>query len=110
MVKKGVRPHLEDFTDLMEYVIKLIGVDHVGFGLDLTPHWDWDPDDYYRWIKLYPGLAPENIDDRNVEGVHHLSQIENIARGLVARGYSDDDILKVLGGNFLNLFRRVWKS
>ena len=109
-MKKGVRPTLEDFLDLMEYVIKLIGVDHVGFGLDLSPHWDWDPDDYYRWIKQYPGLAPENIEERIVDGLDHISKIKNLARGLVARGYSDNDILKVLGGNFLDLFRRVWKA
>lgn len=110
MVKEGVRPDIEDFLDHMEYVIKLIGIDHVGFGLDLTPHWDWDPDDYHRWVKKYPGLAPANIEDRVVKDLHHVSKIKNIARGLVARGYPDDEILKVLGGNFLDLFRRVWKS
>ncbi len=110
MVKEGVRPNVEDFLDHMEYVIKLIGVEHVGFGLDLTPHWDWDPDDYYNWIKKYPGLAPTNIEERTVDGLDHVSKIKNVARGLVARGYSDDDILKILGGNFLDLFRRVWKG
>ena len=109
-LKKGVRPNLEDFLDLMEYVIKLIGVDHVGFGLDLSPHWDWEPEGYYRWAEQYPDLAALNVEERVVEDLHHVSKVENIARGLVARGYSDDDILKILGGNFLNLFRRVWKS
>jgi membrane dipeptidase len=110
MVNKGVRPNLEDFLDLMEYVIELIGIDHVGFGLDLTPHWDWDPDDYNKWAKQYPELAPQNIEERNVDGLHHVSQINNISRGLVARGYSDEDILKILGGNFIELFRKVWKA
>jgi len=110
MVKEGVRPDIEDFLDQMEYVIKLIGVDHVGFGLDLTPHWDWDPDDYYNWVKKYPRLAPANIEERTVDGLDHVSKIKNVARGLVARGYSDDDTLKILGGNFLDLFRRVWKG
>ena len=109
-LKKGGRPTLEDFLDLMEYVIKLIGVDHVGFGLDLSPHWDWEPEGYYRWAEQYPDLAALNVEERVVEDLHHVSKVENIARGLVARGYSDDDILKILGGNFLNLFRRVWKS
>jgi membrane dipeptidase len=94
----------------MEYVIKVIGIDHVGFGLDLSPHWDWEPEGYYSWVKQYPDLAPENIEDRMVEGVHHVSKVNNVARGLVARDYSDDDILKILGGNFLSLFRKVWKS
>jgi len=109
-MKKGVRPNLGDFLDLMEYVIKLIGVDHVGFGRDLSPQWDREPEGYYRWAEQYPDLAALNVEERVVEGLHHVSKVKNIARGLVARGYSDDDILKVLGGNFLNLFRRVWKS
>ena len=109
-LKKGVRPTLEDFLDLMEYVIKLIGVDHVGFGLDLSPHWDWEPEGYYLWAEQYPDLAALNVEERVVEDLHHVSKVENIARGLVARGYSDGDILKILGGNFLNLFRRVWKN
>jgi len=111
MVEEGVRPHLEDFLDMMEYVINLIGIDHVGFGLDLTPHWDWAPDDYYNeFRRLYPNLSVDRVEDRTVEGLHHVSEIHNISRGLVARGYSDDDISKVLGGNFINLFDKVWSN
>jgi len=110
MVKKGIRPDVEDFLDLMEYVIRLIGIDHVGIGLDLTPAWDWEPEGYHHWVKKYPGFAFANIDDRTVKDIHHVSRVKNVARGLVARGYSDDDILRVLGGNFLNLFRKVWNG
>lgn len=108
MVKKGVRPTLEDFMDLIDYVVKLVGVNHVAFGLDLTPNWDYDRADFEKWASMYPSLAPSKFEERLVEGLDHISKVKNIARGLVARDYSDGDILKILGGNSLKLYRKVW--
>ena len=108
-VKKGVRPTLEDFLDLVDYVVKLVGIDHVAFGLDLTPNWEYDRADYEEWIKRYPTLAPLKFEERLASGLEHVSNVKDISRGLVARGYSDEGILKILGGNLLELYRKVWK-
>lgn len=110
MVKKGARPTLEDFMDLIDYVVKLVGVDHVGFGLDQSPDWNFDRTEYDKWANLYPTLAPAKFEDRLVEGLENIYDVKNISRGLVARGYSDKDILKILGGNFFQLFQKVWVS
>jgi membrane dipeptidase len=110
MVKKGVRPTLEDFMDLIDYVVKLVGVNHVGFGLDLTPDWVYSRADSEKLARLYPSVAPIKFEERHVKGLEYVSDVENISRGLVARGYSDEDILKILGGNFLELFRKVWSA
>jgi len=107
-VKKGVRPTLEDFLDLVDYVVKLVGIDHVAFGLDLTPNWEYDRTDYEEWTKRYPTLAPLKFEERLVDGLENVSKVKDISKGLVARGYSDEDILKILGGNLLELFRKVW--
>ena len=45
-VKKGVRPTLENFMDMIDYDVKLVGIDHVAFGLDLTPNWEHDREDF----------------------------------------------------------------
>ncbi|MGA2785644.1 MAG: membrane dipeptidase [Candidatus Bathyarchaeia archaeon] len=37
-----------------------------------------------------------------------VSEIPIITEALVARGYSDQDVQKILGGNFLRVFERVW--
>lgn len=108
MVKKGVRPNMENFMDMIDYMVKLVGIDHVAFGMDLNPNWDYDRADYEKWASLYPTLAPASFEQRLVEGLDSIENVKNIARGMVARGYSDDDIMKVLGGNSLALFRKIW--
>ncbi|MEE9554125.1 MAG: dipeptidase [candidate division Zixibacteria bacterium] len=69
--------------DHIDYIVKLVGPDYVALGSDF--------DGVHR--------IPEGIDD--------CSLMPNITRGLVVRGYSDDDIKKILGENFMRVFRQV---
>jgi membrane dipeptidase len=41
-------------------------------------------------------------------GYGWLENMPNLTKGLVARGYSDQEIEGILGKNFLKLFRKVW--
>ena len=41
-------------------------------------------------------------------GLEDISKLPAITECLVQRGYSDEDILKILGGNFLRVFEQVW--
>ena len=41
-------------------------------------------------------------------GYGWLEHAPNLTKALVARGYSDEEVEKILGLNFLNLFRKVW--
>jgi membrane dipeptidase len=34
----------------------------------------------------------------------------NLTKGLVARGYSDKEVMGIIGGNWYNLFKRVWRG
>lgn len=68
----------------IEYVIELVGPDHVGLGSDLY------------------GL------DAAPTGIEEISRVPAITEELVRRGHSDDTITKFLGGNYLRVFERVW--
>jgi membrane dipeptidase len=70
-------------VDHIDHIVKLVGPDHGGIGSD------------------YDGVhhIPEGLDD--------CSMLPNITRELAARGYSADDIRKILGGNFMRVFRQV---
>ena len=75
-------PTIEDVLDHIDHAVKIAGVDHVGLGADMYPR------------------TPSPV---GIRGVHDYG---NITRGLKKRGYTDVDVRKILGGNFL----RVWKE
>ena len=83
----------------MDHIAGLVGIDYVGLGAD---YFDLTPD-FVRGHGV-PGSGflgiPEELDS--------YDKLVNVTRGLCARGYSDEDIRKVLGGNLLRLFRTVW--
>jgi len=75
------RPPLAALLDHLDYFVKLVGVDYVGFGSD------------------FDGItsAPHGLDD--------VTSFPLITKELLARGYSKKDIAKILGGNFIRVFR-----
>jgi membrane dipeptidase len=83
-LKKLGRIPLGKLLDHFEHAVKVAGVDHVGLGSDF-----------------------DGVDDMLPEGIEDISKIPNLARGLMERGFSDDDILKILGGNTLRVMRQV---
>ncbi|MBI4551140.1 MAG: membrane dipeptidase [Candidatus Latescibacteria bacterium] len=82
---------LDDLIDHIDHIRSLVGIDTVALGGDyfLTA-----PDDTWAWVKE----------------VEHISLMPNLTRGLVKRGYTDEEIEKVLSGNLLRLFRQVWRE
>lgn len=106
---------LEDYLNHIDYIVKLVGVKHVGLGLDFRDYL-FSKEEVERFKRLYPELVPKGLK----EGVHgskswnpwfdSMLKTPVITEGLVSRGYSDSDIVKILGGNFLGLFERVWKD
>lgn len=107
---------LEAFMEHFEYIAKLVGIDHVGFG----------PDSLYGDHVGLHGVYASNLSieesrggsgraDQDFTPVEYVKGLENptegsqnIVRWLVKRGYSDEDIEKVMGGNALRLLERVW--
>jgi membrane dipeptidase len=74
---------LSMLVDHIDHIAKVAGVDHVGLGSDFDG---------------VPNLP---------EGVRDVSDLPNITYELLRRGYSDRDVLKILGGNFMRAFEQV---
>ncbi len=72
---------LTDFVNHIDYIVKLIGVEHVGIGTDFD-------------------------GGGGVTGFNDASEALNVTVELVRRGYSEEDISKIWGGNLL----RVWRE
>jgi membrane dipeptidase len=93
--------HLLNNVDKM---VDLVGAKHVGIGLDLNENY---PNEIYR--KVWAGtIFSFDFGDTFPRGLESMSKLPTITKGLVERGYSDEEILNILGQNFLRLFRRVF--
>lgn len=80
----------EDLLDHVDYIVKIAGVKHIGLGLDLCDR-----------LEDYLTLG-RNLETYDVLDGHQ--KLHEITVGLIKRGYSDDDILLILGGNFMRIF------
>jgi len=106
-IKKNHAPTIVEYLDIIDYVASLVGVDHVGIGLDLTP--TWTEEDYEKARKAYPEIyADYEFGEAAIKGIDEISKLIDVTRGLLSRGYEDDEIKKILGGNFVKLFGEVW--
>ncbi len=106
------RPTLGDFIDAVSYVADLVGVDHVGIGTDMS-HGTYPDGERMRGKKLggrFNELVEPNPRSRlrAVDGFDTWGQIPDVARAFEARGFSNEEVAKILGGNWLRLFRTVW--
>ena len=79
------RPPLSDLIDHIDHMVKVAGVDHVGLGSDF---------DGFE-------CSPQGLDS--------VADLPKITEALYARGYSAQDIHKILGGNLLRVFGQVEK-
>ena len=120
---------VESYMEHIEYCIDLVGIDHVGCGPDtnygdhvglyltnLEQHGKLGLGHYPR-----PGKGGESKYlgiDMNVEQLKKLRYVrgmenpteclQNVCRWMIKHGYSDAEITKVIGGNGLNLLKKVW--
>jgi membrane dipeptidase len=78
------RPPLKSLIDHIDHIAKIAGVDHVGLGSDFDG---------------VSGATPQGIDS--------AADLPKITQALLDRGYSTEDIHKILGGNLMRVFREV---
>ncbi len=107
---------VHDVLDHIDHVVAVAGIDHVGFGSDMN---DKALDDgitppYAAYRNFRPefsdvyGRGPIEEYEPFPRGLHRHTELPNLTGGLVARGYSEPAIRKILGENFLRVFEANW--
>ena len=74
---------VEDAAECIDHIAKVAGIEHVGLGSDF----DGIPS------------VPSGLED--------VSKMPNLTAALLKRGYSEKEIQKIMGGNFLRVIREV---
>ena len=110
-LRDGFDSTVDSYLDAIDDLVARVGVDHVGIGTDYTQD---QPAAFFDWLFAQQGTKYRErpvaypyplIHPRGMERPDTLS---NLAGGLLGRGYSSADAAKILGGNWLRLFREVW--
>ncbi|MBJ2287032.1 pyoverdine-tailoring dipeptidase-like protein PvdM [Pseudomonas sp. MF6755] len=76
---------LKDLGDAIDYTVRKIGIDHVGIASDFN-------------------------DGGGLKGWENVGEVRNVTAELIQRGYSEADIAKLWGGNFLRVWDQVQKA
>jgi len=101
-ITESTRATLDQFLDHIDHFVRLVGPAHVGLGPDCMEQW---PAEVYR--TLWAGTEMDALRFDYPSEFDSLAKCLNVTRGLVARGYDDESILGILGGNALRVFERV---
>ena len=92
---------IECVLDHYDYMVNLVGVDHVGVGTDTVIG------DHMMFQHYMLGRDLSEMPAPYLNGLESPADGTNIIRGLIRRGHTDEHIKKIVGGNALAFFRRV---
>jgi len=95
----GAKPNVLQVVDAVEDLVRLGGIEVAGLGVDFFPTEG-------AWGEFQRAQGTQDIS----WAVPDLSYIPEVTRALVARGFSDEQILAVLGGNFLRVCREALQT
>ena len=90
----------------IDYAAGVMGVEHVGLGLDYC----FDQAEVDEYVASLPEVFPPEKGYSAGLEFAAPEKVPEIAAGLLDRGYGQDDVSKILGGNFLRVARDVWAS
>ena len=93
---------MDRYIDHIEYIANLIGIDGVGIGFDFFEFI------YREWPESrQKELAAKFTKPHFIPDLRNHAHARNLSRRLIERGFSDDQIEKILRGNWLRIFNEV---
>ena len=96
--------HSERVVEHIEYVMNLVGFEHVGIGLDYVV----DKQELMEYLENNPDIFPPD-KMKDVLSFVEPEQLPEITDILASRSHSEEVIRAILGGNFLRVAKAVWK-
>lgn len=99
-------------AEMIDYYVKLIGVDHVGIATDDM----FTTEPTMNFVNLNPNLYADGgyMTDAFAKGATGCGELSKILPAITdvlwKRGYTDEDLAKVYGGNKMRVYQQVWES
>jgi membrane dipeptidase len=89
----------------IDYAVQKIGPEHVGLGFDYC----FDQKEVDEFMKSRPDIWPEGMNYAEGLKIAGPETVPEVVDCLLDRGYPENDISAILGGNFMRVARQVWK-
>lgn len=96
---------LGQFVRHIDHMVQLVGPHHVGIGLDYV----YDQATLFRELAAAPGVWPHGFGYEAGMAFLEPEALPGVTEQLLARGYGEDDVRAILGGNFLRVAAQVWR-
>ena len=101
--------NLDDLIDHINYIADLVGIDYVALGGDYFPL----DENFRRGHRFFAARDPDKPEPASeplgpIAELDDITKLPNLSRRMVARGFYEEDIQKVLGGNLLRVFQVVF--
>ena len=112
MVKSTEPVHVEDVVDHFDHVRDLVGIEHVGVGSDAGI----ESNDLGSQTALKEMLTKADAryhvhgDHEIIQGMEGPKRMYELTAALVRRGYTDEQIRLVIGGNWARVLGTIWKA
>jgi len=114
MVRNSEPVTIEHVLDHVDYVAKLVGIEHVAIGSDLdvvgNPNavdgGGFDPRTQPNFSRYQYHEDPDG--GITIRGLNHVKRVYDLTDGLIRRGYTDAQIGQVLGGNARRVLTTIW--
>jgi membrane dipeptidase len=113
MIRDREPVSIEDFLDHIDHVADLVGIEHIGIGSDLGLVTEDQLPVEKRKQRLEGAPAKYKVHTNEdhligIENLDHELRTFDVAEGLIRRGYSDEHIALVLGGNFVRALAEIF--
>ncbi|MGM0535393.1 MAG: dipeptidase [Pseudomonadota bacterium] len=107
-LRAGVDATVEDYVEAIEYVMNIVGEDAIGIGTDFT---QGHGQDFFEWLTHDKGYARRLTrfgEIINPEGIRTIGEFPNLTEALLRRGFSEPQVRKIMGENWVRVLRDVW--
>jgi membrane dipeptidase len=109
-LKNGANSTVDDYVEAISYVINIVGEDGVGIGTDFTQGYGQA---FFDWITHDKGRYRRLTDFGSVInplGLRTIGEFPNLTEAMQRAGWSEGRIEKILGENWMRLFKEVWDA
>ncbi|MCO4759123.1 MAG: dipeptidase [Oceanospirillaceae bacterium] len=107
-LRAGVNATVDDYVEAIQYIYNIVGEDAIGIGTDFTQGHGQDFFEYLTHDKGYARRLTRFGEIINPKGIRTVGEFPNLTEALLRNGFSEIQVRKIMGDNWVNLLKDVW--